>query len=116
MSFQKNCEALLFTGRSNAQGLVRAIQDAALPDSNAMVLLPNESGDCGFEYQGIWLHDAQNPVEEVRQCIQKSCELKQDHVHLIFGLGLPCLKMVLRTNEQPPRKKSWKWPPTCPSW
>ena len=88
MSFQKNCEALLFTGRSNAQGLVRAIQDAALPDSNAMVLLPNESGDCGFEYQGIWLHDAQNPVEEVRQCIQKSCELKQDHVHLIFGLGL----------------------------
>jgi hypothetical protein len=88
MSFQKNCESLLSTGRSTAEALVKALQTASLPNTNDMVLLPNESGDCGFEYQGTWLHDPQNPLEEVRQGIQKSCEAKQDHVHLIFGLGL----------------------------
>jgi|GEM_PF-1226346 len=88
MTLSKNCEALLSIGRISAEAFVKAIQAASLPAENDMVLLPNESGDCGFEYQGIWLHDPQNPLEEVRQCIQKSCEAKQDHVHLIFGLGL----------------------------
>jgi hypothetical protein len=84
----KNCEALLSTDKSIAKTLVTAIQKASLPNENDLALVPNEAGDCGFQYQGVWLHNPQDPIQEVHHTFDQSCQARQDHAHLIFGLGL----------------------------
>jgi hypothetical protein len=85
MFFEKNAQALLQTDQAHAPLLARLKSTA--PTSAYQVY---ETGD-GFstlEYQGIFLHDPNSPVEEVNQLLAASCHPSPDRLHVILGLGM----------------------------
>jgi hypothetical protein len=88
MYFEKNVTVLL-TQNPGYQALVKHLRNIASTAETDLVLLPSKDGlECGFSYQGIWLHDPKSPTDEARRTFKASCKPMVDRAHVILGLGL----------------------------
>jgi hypothetical protein len=85
MFFEKNAQALLQTDEAHASLLSRL--QATAPTTAYQIY---QSGDdfSTLEYKGIFLHNPNSPVEEVRDLLASNCHPGADRLHVILGLGL----------------------------
>jgi len=88
MYFETNASALLKRNPRHSL-LVQSLAQMSLSLDDKLALVPTPDGkECGFNYDGIWLHDATAPSVEVKKAFKASCKTQSPRVHVILGLGL----------------------------
>lgn len=88
MYFETNANALLKRNPRHSL-LVQSLAQMSSSVEEKLALVPTPDGkECGFNYDGIWLHDATAPGAEVKKAFKASCKTRSPRVHIILGLGL----------------------------
>ena len=78
MFYEKNTQALLRQSEIH-QGLVTQLNQTEPTEEYA--LFPTPDGNYTLQYKGVFLHDPENPLQEVEDTLQTNCTPSPSRVH-----------------------------------
>jgi hypothetical protein len=85
MFYEKNVKALLRQKELHQVLLEQLDQTQPTQDYE---LLPTPDGNYTLHYKGIFLHDPEQPLQEVQNTLKQHCTPGPARLHVILGLGL----------------------------